>query len=111
MPPSKTYVADTKKWTDFFVNTASKSLVTNALHQKGGTLGNGTINNSKIVPIDSGYSSLDKRSSQIPGITIVSSAQRDLQQAKSKLRRERTLKKKKKAKKRKYNDNFENGRG
>lgn len=109
MQPSKTYVADTKKWTDFFMNTASKSLVTNALHQKGGTLGNGTINNSKIVPIDTGYSSLDKRSSQVPGVTIVSLAQRDLQQAKSELRRERTLKKK--AKKRKYNDNFDNGRG
>lgn len=91
------------------MNTASKSLVTNALHQKGGTFGNGTINNSKIVPIDTGYSSLDKRSSQVPGITIVSLAQRDLQRAKSELRRERTLKKK--AKKRKYNDNFDNGRG
>lgn len=91
------------------MNTASKSLVTNALHQKGGTLGNGTINYSKIVPIDTGYSSLDKRSSQVPGTTIVSLAQRDLQQAKSELRRERTIKKK--AKKRKYNDNFDNGRG
>lgn len=109
MPVSKTYVADTKKWTDFFMNTATRPLVTNSLHQRGGNLGNGTINNSKIVAVDSGYLSPDKKLAQTPGITIVSSAQRDLQQAKSELRREhqRVDKKKRKSRKRKHADNFD----
>ena len=89
MPVSKTYVADTQKWTDFFMNTATRPLLTNSLHQRGGNLGNGTINNSKIVAVGSP----DKKFTQkAPGITIISSAQRDLQQAKSELRRERRIK-------------------
>lgn len=104
MPVSKTYVADTQKWTDFFMNTATRPLLTDSLHQRGGNLGNGTINNSNIVAVGSP----DKKFTQkAPGITIISSAQRDLQQAKSELRRERADKKRRKTRKRRHADNFD----
>jgi hypothetical protein len=106
MPLSKSYVADTKKWTDFFMKTANKSMIT---QQRGGNLGNGTINTSKIVPVDSGYLTYERRKSSTPEITMVSSAQRDLQQAKSELRREKKdpVLKKRKNRKRKHSDNFD----
>ena len=109
MSLSKAYVADTKKLTDFFMKTANKSMITSSLQQRGGNLGNGTINTSKIVPVDSGYLTYERRKSSTPEITMVSSAQRDLQQAKSELRREKkdTVLKKRKSRKRKHSDNFD----
>jgi hypothetical protein len=109
MPLSQSYVADTKKWTDFFMKTANKSMLSSSLLQKGGNLGNGTINNSKIVAVDSGYLTHERKNSSTPEITMVSSTQRDLQQAKSELRREHrdSVKKKRKNRKRKHSDNFD----
>lgn len=97
------YVADTKKWSDFFVNTATTpAVLTNSYSQRGGNLGNGTQSASRIVPVDARYVTRERRGT--PEITLVSSAQRDVQQAQSELRRK---KKRKKSKKRKRNDNFD----
>ena len=45
------YIADTKKWSDFFVNTATTpAVLTNSYNQRGGNLGNWIQSASRIVP-------------------------------------------------------------
>lgn len=101
MRPSQVNVADIKNWTDFFVHSANNPMLYTSLRQRGGNLGNGTINSTHIVPINLDYFAKEKRSSaRAPEITLVSSAERDLQQAKSELRRVR--KKRRIVKKRKH---------
>ena len=86
------YIADTKKWSDFFVNTATTpAVLTNSYSQRGGNLGNGTQSASRIVPVDARYVTRERRG--IPEITILSSAQRDVQQTQSELRRKKKKKK------------------
>ena len=85
------YVADNKKWSDFFVNTATTpAVLTNSYSQRGGNLGNGTQSASRIVPVDARYVTRERRGT--PDITLVSSAQRDVQLARSELRRQKKRK-------------------
>ena len=83
------YVADNKKWSDFFVNTATTpAVLTNSYSQRGG---NGTQSASRIVPVDARYVTRERRGT--PEITLLSSAQRDVQQTQSELRRKKKKKK------------------
>ena len=85
------YVADTKKWSDFFVNTATTpAVLTNSYNQRGGNLGNWIQSASRIVPVDAHYVTRERRGT--PEITLVSSAQRDVQLAQSELRRQKKRK-------------------
>lgn len=97
---SKIYVADTKKWADFSMRSATAPILHNSLRQSGGNLGNASIKTTTIVPIDSGHISRGgEKQHSSPEITIVSPTQRDLQQAKSELRRVKAKKRKKSSKK------------
>ena len=55
--------------------------------ERGGNLGNGTINTSKIVPVDSEYLTYERRKLSTPKIGIIGATR--LTTKKSELRREK----------------------
>lgn len=75
--------------------------------ERGGNLGNGTINTSKIVPVDSEYLTYERRKLSTPKIGIIGAKRLTTKSLNYDVKKDTVLNKRKKNRKRKHSDNFD----